>query len=181
MRKAIVLLAAWIIPAVAQDIKFPASFEKLAAKAEETVDVTLDSSLLQLGSKFLSSQDPEQAKAKKLVSGLKGVYVRSYQFAKEGEYTEEDVAAIRSQLSGPGWSRIVGVRSQKKGENADVFIKREGDQIVGLTVIAAEPKELTVANIVGPINPEDLAALGGQFGLPKVEVQKKQTPKKETK
>jgi hypothetical protein len=181
VKNAIVVLAAAALAAVAQEIRFPPSFEKLAAKAEETVDVTLDASLLQLGSKFLSSHDPEQAKAKKLASGLKGVYVRSFQFAKEGEYTDADIEGIRSQLSGPGWSRIVNVRSKKEGETAEVFIKKEGDQIVGLTVVAAEPKELTVANIVGPINPEDLAALGGQFGVPKVEVERKAPPKKETK
>ena len=37
-------------------------------------------------------------------------------------------------------------------------------------VITAEPKELTVVNLTGSISPEDLKALGGQFGIPKVDV-----------
>lgn len=181
MKKAIVLFAIAMIPAVAQDIKFPASFEKLAAKAEETVDVTLDSSMLQLAGNFLSSEDADQARAKKVVGGLKGIYVRSFQFAKEGEYTDADLDAIRSQLGGPGWTRLVTVRSKKKGGNADVFLKKDGERVAGMVVVAAEPKELTVVNIVGPINLEDLGALGGQFGVPKINVDRKPIKKAETK
>jgi hypothetical protein len=181
MKRAFLLTLVALAPLVAQDIQFPASFEKLAAKAEETVDVTLDASMLGIASNFMSSEDPNQAKAKKLISGLKGVFVKSFQFAKEGEYSEADVDAIRSQLTGPGWSRIVGVRSKKEGENADVYLKKEGDRVVGITVLAAEPKQLTVANIVGPIDLEQLAALGGQFGVPRVAVESKTTKKSEKK
>ena len=97
--------------------------------------------------------------------------MKSFKFAKEGEYSEADVEAIRSQLSGPGWSQIVRVRSKKDSENVDVYLKKEGDQTIGLVVIAAEPKELTVVNIDGPINLEQLGELGGQFGIPKVNVE----------
>ena len=51
-------------------------FAALADKASETVTVTLDSNLLGMAARFLSSEDPEQAKAKKLVSSLTGIYVR---------------------------------------------------------------------------------------------------------
>jgi len=37
-------------------------------------------------------------------------------------------------------------------------------------VIAAEPKELTVVSIIGSIKPEDLRDLGGNFGIPKMEI-----------
>ena len=48
MRLAIVLLA--VLPLAAQDIKMPANLDKLAAKASEVVDVSLDGALLQLAS-----------------------------------------------------------------------------------------------------------------------------------
>ena len=41
-----------------------------------------------------------------------------------------------------------------------------GDQIGGLAVVSIEPKELTVVNIVGPINLEKLSQLEGSFGVP---------------
>jgi len=163
---AIILLS--VVPVVAQDIKLPASLDRLASKASEVVDVTMDAQMLQLASRFLSDKDPEEAKAKQLVSGLKGIYVRSFEFEKPGEYLESDVESIRSQLRGPEWSRIVGVRSRKSGDNAEVFIRTQNGKMTGLTVIAAEPKELTIVNIGGAITVEQLQDLGGHFGVPRL-------------
>ena len=59
------------------------------------------------------------------------------------------------------------MRSKRDGENAEVFLRTENNRIAGLAVIAAEPAELTVVNIFGPIDPEDLSRLGGQFGIPR--------------
>jgi hypothetical protein len=160
------LAIALVIPAWSADtIKWPVSFERLAKQAKESVDVTLDSSMLQLAGGFLEKDDPEQAQVKKLVSKLKGVYVRSFEFDKEGQYSMNDVDSIRSQLT--GWTRIVAVTSNHK-ENTDVYLKKNGDQIDGLFIIDAEPKELTVVHIDGPIRPEELSELGGHMGIPKI-------------
>jgi hypothetical protein len=173
MKTAFFCIVMSLAPLAAQEIKVPPAFENLAAKAQETVNVTLDSSILRSMGKMLSSTDPAQ----QAVAGLKGIYVRSYKFAKEGEYSSADVEAIRSQIRGPGWTSLVTVRKQGEREDADVAIKREGDRVVGLVVLAAEPRELTFVSIEGPINLEQLSELGGQFGVPKVEV----TPKPGTK
>ncbi len=146
--------------------------EQLAAKANEVVDVTMDASMLQFASKFLDKNDPDDVEAKELISGLKGIYVRSFEFSKPGEYTQEDVESLRSQLKPPVWSRVVGVRSQKQGENADVYFKMENGKVMGLAIIAAEPQELTFVHIDGPIDPDKLDDLSGHFGIPKVETRK---------
>jgi len=87
------LAAAFVLPAWALDnnIKMPVNLDRLAARATESVDVTLDASTLELASKFLSKDDPDQAQVKNLVSKLKGVYVRSFEFDKEGQYSLNDV------------------------------------------------------------------------------------------
>lgn len=161
----------------AQDIKIPVNVENLAAKAVGTVDITLDASMLQLAGGFLSDKKPDEAEARRLISGLKGIYVRSFEFAKPGEYSPADVEAVRTQLRAPLWSRIVGVRGRRDGENAEVFLKKENDRVTGLAVIAADPKSLTIVNIVGNINPEDLSRLGGQFGIPRLESERKEDKK----
>ena len=46
----------------------------------------------------------------------------------------------------------------------------EKNQIAGLVVIAAQLKELTFVNIVGPIDLDQLSSLSGQFGIPKVDL-----------
>lgn len=162
----------------AEDIKMPVNLDKLAERASESVDVTLDSSLLQLASGFLSKEDPDEAQVKKLVGKLKGIYVRSFEFDKEGQYSMSDVDAIRAQLKGPGWSRIVGVKSLR-GENSEVYLQKNGDQIGGLVVIDAEPRELTIVHIDGPIDPEELSQLGGHMGIPKLGKVKKKMKKEE--
>jgi hypothetical protein len=176
MRTWVILLIA-ILPVFAQDFKLPASLDKLAAKAVESVDVSLDGALLKMATGLLSGKNAEESKMKDLVSGLRGIYVRSFEFDKEGQYSAEDVEAIRSQLRAPGWSRIVGVVSKKDGETAEVYLRIEGDHTSGLVILAVEPKELTVVNIAGTIDMKRLSDLGGHFGIPKIDVEKKRPTK----
>src|SRR2546427_3533227 len=136
----------------------------LANKASETVDVKLDERLMLTAAKIFSEK--EDADIKEILKGLKGIYVKSFEFEKAGEYSPADVESVMSQLRGGGWSKIVGVRSKKDGDNVDVYLMMQGDQIEGLAVISAEPKEFTVVNIVGPVNLEKLTKLEGQFGVP---------------
>ncbi len=161
-----------LAPLAAQDIKIPPSVERLASKASDVVDVTMDSNLLQLASRFLSDKDSDDAQVKKLIAGLKGIYVRSYEFEKAGEYQESDVEPIRAALRNPAWSRIVGVHSQKSGENAEVYVKTGNNKIGGLVILSTEPKQLTIVSIEGSIDPDQLNELGGHFGIPKVETHK---------
>jgi hypothetical protein len=163
-----VIAAAVTLSLRAQDVKMPVNLDKLAEHATETVDVTLDSSMLQLASRFLSKDDPDQVHVKQLVSKLKGVYVRSFEFDKDGQYSKSDVEAIRSQLKAPSWTRIVGVKSTK-GENSEIYLKKNGDQVAGLVLINAEPKELTIVHIDGAIDPQELSELGGHMGIPKLD------------
>lgn len=167
MRIGVAVLALVVLaPLCAQDMRLPANIDALSAKAEDSVDVTLDGSMLRLAAKWLPDTG-EDAKAKKVLAGLEGIYVRSYHFAAEGEYTKSDVETFRSQFRTPGWSRLVGARSKRSGGDADVFIKVDASgNLGGLVVIAAEPRELTVVNIVGTIDPTQLADLGGRFHIP---------------
>ena len=152
----------------AQDLQLPLDVEKLSAKAKETVEVKMDGPMLRWASKFLSAEDPDERKAAKLITNLKGVYVRSFEFENEGAYTSAEVEELRAQFRSPVWSKVVGVRSQRDGDNVDVFFKVEDEQMAGIVIIAAEAKELTVVNIVGPIDVDQLADLGGEFGIPKL-------------
>ena len=161
------------VPAFGQQGRIQISqLDRLGDKSIEMIDVTVDESLLQLAAKFLNDKVPDQAKAKEVISNLKGIYVRRFVFENEGEYSDGDTDSVRSQLNGPGWSRIVGVRSKKRGKkiNVDVFLMSEGSVIRGLAVVATELKALTVVNIVGPIDLEKLSQLEGKFGIPSLDL-----------
>jgi hypothetical protein len=151
--------------------------DALAAKASQTVDVNIDERLMQLTAKFLSSKDDDEAKVKELVNGLKGIYVKSFEFENEGQYTEADLEGIRSQLRNSAWNRIVNVNSKKEG-SVEVYLMQTGDQISGLALLATEPKEITVVNIIGPVDLEKLTQLEGQFGIPDLDIERSKPKRK---
>jgi hypothetical protein len=162
------MLLALPLCARAQEIKIPADVQKLSVKAKETVEVNMEGPMLRWAAKFLNAEDSDERQAAKLVANLKGIYVRSFEFSKEGEYSAADVESLRAQLRTPGWNKVVGVRSETDGDNVDVFFKLEEDKMAGIVIISAEPKELTFVSIVGPIDVDRLADLGGEFGIPKL-------------
>jgi uncharacterized protein DUF4252 len=174
----IVVVVAAASNAAAQGAKIQISqLDALSAKASQTVDVNIDESLMQLTAKFLSSKDPDEAKVKDLVNGLKGIYVKSLEFETEGQYSNADLEGIRSQLKAPGWTRIVNVFSRKDG-NLEVYLMHTGTQVSGLALLAIDPKEITVVNIVGPVDLDKLTQLEGQFGIPELEIEREKTKRK---
>ena len=167
MRKFIITLALTLtmaVPASAQRINL--DFPGLAEKAEEVVDVTLDANMLRLAAKFLSGHNSDERAIREMINGLEGIYVRSYEFAREGEYDRGLIDRIKSQL-GPTWKPLVTVRSKTK-ENVNIMADMRGDKVIGLVIIAAEPREFTIVNIQGPIDIDRLADLSGQFGIPEI-------------
>jgi Domain of unknown function (DUF4252) len=144
----------------------------LESKASETVEVTLDANLLGLAGRYLDGKDPAEADVKAIIGGLQGVYVRSYTFDDVVAVPSGDIAKLKQQLAAPGWSRIVGARSRKENTNVEVFLRLAGDKAIGLAVLAIEPKQFTIVNIVGAVDLERLHRLEGQLGVPKLEIAK---------
>jgi hypothetical protein len=180
MNLILALLAALALPitASAQSARLNLDFPELAAKASETVDVTLDGPMLRLAGKFLSTSDADERAAREVINGLSGIYVRSYEFDHEGEYDKSAADRVKAQL-GPTWVNFVKVTSRTRDdgsrvkEDVNIYADTRGDSIVGLLIIASEPKEFTVVNIIGPIDIEKLARIEGQFGIPHVRTEGK--------
>jgi len=154
-------------PAPPAALRLP-NFDAIADKAVQRVDITLDTSLLGLAAGFLDSSKPDDAATKEVLSGLKGVYVRSYKFDRDFVYPEADVDAVRKQLSGPGWQRLVGVRNSPDHSNVDIFICVDQGRASGLAIIASQPREFTIVNIVGAIDLRKLHQLQGKLGVPQI-------------
>jgi hypothetical protein len=150
--------------------------DNLAPKASETVDINVDERLIKLTLKFFGN-DPDDQEVKKIISGMKGIYVKSFEFEKDGEFSASDVEVVRSQLRGPSWSKILNVNSKKEG-TLEVYVMTNGSEIGGVAVLAAEPRELTVVNIIGPVDLEKLTKLEGQFGIPDLGLEPSPKPNK---
>lgn len=161
---ALAMLAGLAVPVRAQNVMpFPDSLAKeLAARASNYTEVTLDRKMLDFASNFMNDKD--DAQAKQIISKLKGVYVRSYEFDKPGQYTAADLAQIRQFFAGPDWEPMV--KSRGKDESDDIYMKMVNGQMMGMVILSAEPKELDFVYIDGQIRPEDLGAISGKFGIP---------------
>jgi hypothetical protein len=170
--KFILLMLLIAVPAFAQD---PARIqldhlERLFPKAVETIDVNVDQSLIRLAAKFLKTDKQDEAAIREVMNMVHGVYVKGVEFDNENEFSADDVQRVRTQLSGPGWSRIVGVRSKLKGDNVEVFLMHDSDLIKGIGVLIHDPKKLMVVNVVGPLDPEKISQLSGRFGIPNLDL-----------
>jgi hypothetical protein len=151
-------------------------FAGLAQKASESVTITLDPALLAMAGRFLDGNDPQDAATKEIIKGLRGIYVRSYTFDKDSAYQQADIDAVRAQLSAPGWNRLVQTQSRKTRANVDIYIMIDNNQAVGLALIASEPRQFTIVNIIGAIDLDKLHKLEGQFGVPKLDIDLSKTP-----
>jgi hypothetical protein len=69
--------------------------------------------------------------------------------------------------------------TSKKEGNLEVYLLLNGEQVGGLAVLAADDRELTVVNIVGPVDIEKLSKLEGQFGVPDLGIESKKEKKNE--
>jgi hypothetical protein len=171
-----------VVPVAAQspdEPPFPITIEKqLATRATNYTEVTLDRKMLDFASRFMDKED--DAEGKRIIAKLNGIYVRTYEFDKPGQYTPEDLEAIRRQFTTGDWNPIVKQRSKDGSDDSDIYLKVVNGDIQGMFILNSEPKELNFVFISGPIHPEDLDEINGNFGIHVSEADKQQA-KKEAK
>jgi hypothetical protein len=156
------------VPALAQTspLPLPSPVEKeLAAKASNVTEVTLGKNMLGFASKFMNDKDSDDAATRQLIEGLDGIYVRNYEFDKEGAYSMDEIDKLRQYFETSEWTPIVRNREKKNGESTDVMVKLVNGQSHGVFILSAEPKELSIVLILGPIRMDQLGALSGLGGL----------------
>lgn len=152
------------------------SLERLAPKAADSVNIEIDGFLIKFAGSILSDKDADERAVKELVEGLKGVYVKSYEFKSDGQFADADVAAVREQLRGPGWSRVMDVESRGLDfGDAEVYLASAGGRVEGFALLVVEPRELTVVNIVGSLDLAKLRKLSDTLDLPHVHVKRKRS------
>jgi hypothetical protein len=138
-------------------------FAHLQSKATDAVNVTIGPLPLAISRWFMRDDDPDSAAVKGMLKGVKSVNVRHYEFAEDFVYSQSDLDAVRSQLSGKGWSSLAQVRDKLKNEDVDVYVAMDKDEITGFTIVASEPREFTIVNIVGTLDMAQVQAFRKQM------------------
>jgi vacuolar-type H+-ATPase subunit I/STV1 len=157
------LLCCFAAQGFAQDAKLQLdNLDKLSAKAARVTDVTLDGSLLQFAVGLIQkidAQDEDVAQLQNIIKNLKGIYIKSFEFDEASQYTKADIDAIRSQLTGPRWTKIVQSVEKRHNEYDEIYLLKNGDRIGGVVILVAEAKELTVVNLVGDVPVDKISSL----------------------
>jgi hypothetical protein len=162
MKKVLVLCAA-ALPVLAQlsfDFK---SLDKLGANAKESTSISLDGDMLKAAGGLVGDQES----VKPLLEKLKAVYVREFKFAKPGQYDEGYLAHFRTYMKSLQWSKIIDVKDEKESTEIYAQIPSKG-QTGGFAIISAEPMEVSVVFISGPINMDDFGKLSARLGIPEM-------------
>lgn len=164
-------VAAWGLasacPAASPVLQIP-EFSHLRGQAVESADITVDGILLAIAKKFAKESDDEGLK---ILSDIKSIRVRNFEFDHDDAYSRADVDSVRRQLSAPGWSQLVSAHKRDPKEDVDVYLCTENEKVLGIAVVASDPRSFTIVNIVGSIDIDKLSKLEGQFGIPKVDVE----------
>jgi hypothetical protein len=168
----LIFMAAGAGPAKAQDAHL--HFEKLNSletHARDVVEVNIDGKMLDLAKRVTAKvNDADAKKIAEAISGLKGIYVRVYNFEKENEYNMADVDEIRSQLSAPGWEKLANVRSKKNSQKVDVYTMFTGDTMSGVAVVISDTKSIAIVNVIGMIDIETLVQMSGKMSIPQIDI-----------
>jgi hypothetical protein len=164
--KTLLLICAAALTLFGQDGLDFKSLDKLDAVAKNKTRVTLDANMLKLAAGFLGG-DKDSQQLKTIIDGLKGIYVRTYEFDRKDSYTAADIEPLRTSLKAQQWSWIV--QSQEGKEFSDVYIQPlQNDRVGGVAIVSGDARDLTVIYIVGTMTVKDLEKLGGNMGVPHI-------------
>jgi hypothetical protein len=145
------------------------SLERLRAGASEVSEANLDAAAIR---RVVENPDLH-ANIREVAKGLTEVHAIMFEMADKGVIALADLDAIRAQLKGPAWTRVLS--NQEKQELQELYTLKKGDKIAGIVVLDAESRELTVVNLVGSVDPANLADLDvaglGELGEAMVESQ----------
>jgi hypothetical protein len=165
--KQILFLLALALPLTAQEGFDFHTLDKLGTNAKNKTNITLDGDMLKMASGFLGGADKDTQSIKPLVDSLTGIYVRSFEYAKEGQYNEGDLEPLRAFLKQGKWNRIVESREEKASSEV-YLLPKANSRLGGVAIISAEPKQVSVVYISGDLKQEDIAKLSGNMGIPEI-------------
>ena len=179
MNRRWMLALAAALPLCAQSIDFK-MLDKLAEKAKESSVVNLGPEQLGLVAGLTGGQG--KPGAGEIVKTLKSVQVRSFEFAEKGQYDLELVRSFRDKITASGnWVNIISTK--EPGGFTDILIQKGADgKSAGLLIVAAEPREVSIVHIDGPLDLANVGKLGGVLGIPELAGEtKKPNPPSATK
>lgn len=137
----------------------------LEAKAKESTDINLGPEQIKLMMGFSGEGSKE---LQGLGKTIERVQVKTFEFDKEGAYNIADMEGLRAKLKTGDYLPFISVK--EKNGFTEIAMRKGPKGMNGFVILVAEPRELTVVNIVGEIDLASLGKLTGKFGIPNVQM-----------
>jgi hypothetical protein len=158
------LLAAGTSPAAEDLAKEPGYVDlewiEIPADADEIKDIDLSPMLLSFAKEAHEKGDDALVQALAMVRSLR-VKAFSVSSAHDAQVSET-VARVTDRLKRDDWKRLIYVKSEE--ETISVNTRYDGDQLVGLMLVAYEPGDsVAFVNVVGDLDLATLLGLAGEI------------------
>jgi len=172
--RVLVLALALPVSAAAQGAHLKLDLGNLGSRAKESVNISIDKTTLDWAMQALTSKGGDTEKMRELMKDLEGITVQALEFEKneKAPSVEELIGAARGvmqELDGPQWKSIINV-TEKQAQHTEIVrvCLREdaGGKIGGLALLAIEPGQMVLVNVVGNVRLDQLGALGKAIGHP---------------
>ena len=163
--RSVLLAMCLLLPACAAQtpaLKVP-SLAAMQRDSVDSVNFTLGPVALGFMGLLGDDHDARSAAEIKLFRSLHEVEIHSFRFATDHTYRQADLETLRSQLTAPGWQHVMQARDRGSDGDVDIYCAVNKHKITRLVIIAAEPREFSLINIAGAIEPDQIGMLHSGF------------------
>ena len=154
------------LPAMAQEDELKnlagyVDFGDLSATyGEPKITINLGGTMLNFVGMMSSSESPETSD---LISKLKGIRVQIYSMDENADAAKHQFGKTKSNLKSSGWEPIVQVNEDD--EQVLVYMKAIDGNMEGMTVMVVDNEEAVFVNVIGQLNPAELAKVMDRFDV----------------
>lgn len=127
---------------------------------EPKITINLGGTMLNFVGQMSSEDSPETSK---LISKLKGIRVQIYNTADNMTAATEQFGKTKKHLKSSGWEPIVQVNQDD--EQVLVYTKMKSGNMEGMTVMVVDDEEAVFVNVIGSLNPTELARVMDKFDV----------------
>ena len=127
---------------------------------EPKITINLGGTMLNFVGMMSVSDSPETSE---MISKLKGIRVQIYSIEENADAAMSQFSDTKSQLRSSGWEPIVQVNEDD--EQVLVYMKAQDGKMEGMTVMVVDQEEAVFVNVIGQLNPAELAQVMDKFDV----------------
>ncbi len=131
-----------------------------ATYGEPKITINLGGTMLNFVGMMSSSESPETSE---MISKLKGIRVQIYSLDENVDAARDQFGKTKSSLKSSGWEPIVQVNEDD--EQVLVYMKAIDGNMEGMTVMVVDDEEAVFVNVIGQLNPAELAQVMDKFDV----------------